>query len=300
MTHNYAYPSPHQFLGIKSERKALYLAVWLASRAGWTHYVHTAYATGSLPGATRTQWREWLASSHVAGTASPSANVNSAVLPTTDPGNGSVPVTKVLSPVRSSKKSGKAAMWSKAKREEAKHLFRSWIPDVTFPQHVYWKEKAFQFGDSAGMTPAVTAEILWDLFEHNWRFELLALDRAIHLREWSGEEWASDRDAALRAVFFGGSFLVGPMPSRNRGLAADELEMRLPFLQAFKNIMQSWPDAPASWNDVLLEGDVDTAKVLALEDALVCFYCQTFFNFTGRCPITPHRLPSTSGCLRVP
>jgi hypothetical protein len=103
------------------------------------------------------------------------------------------------------------------------------------------------------MTPQ--AEILWDLFEHNWSFELLVLDRIIHAEDWANEEWGSERDAAIRKVFFGNSFLVGPMPTRNQGLAAEDVQDWHPYLRAFRTVMRSWPNALGTWDDVGLAGD---------------------------------------------
>jgi hypothetical protein len=295
MSNRYAYPNPYTFLGITSQRKAIYLAAWLASRAGWTHFVHTSYSAGGLPAATQTQWREWLASSTVVETQNPLAKVNGALLSTQDPGNGSQPVFIGSARRLDSEQTGKApskALRSKARREQAMELFNLWMPDVTFPERVYWKEKELQFGDSAAMTPAVTSEILWELFEHNWRFELLALDRTIHFQEWKDEQWGLERDAQLRAVFFGDGFLVGPVPLFDQGLAAECLKERLPYLRAFREVLKSWPGAVSEWPNVSLEmGQVNEGQALALEESMVRFYCQIFFNYIGRCPITPHRIP---------
>ena len=291
MSNRFAYPNPYTFLGINSRRKATYLAVWLASRAAWTHFVHTSYASGGLPAATQAQWREWLASSAVSEAQHPFAGVNGSLLTAEDPGNGMQPVI-VGAILGNNKETGKAAARSKTRREQAKAMFNLWMPDVKFPERVYWKEKELQFGDSDALTPVVTAEILWDLFEHNWRFELLALDRTIHFQEWKTPEWGLERDATIRKVFFGDGFLVGPMPLFNQGLAAESLPERLQYLRAFRAVLRTWPQAPLTWGEVCLEtGKFDAQQVLMLEESMVCFYCQTFFNYVGHCPITPHRVP---------
>jgi hypothetical protein len=132
LLHGYSYPSPYLFLGINSQQKSVYLAVCLASCTAWTHYVHATYATGSLPRATRAQWRKWLASSNVADKTHTNRTLNSAPLMRATLSEGGAPVSDAVT-VASKKPAGQAAARSKARRKEAKHIFGMWMPDVQFP-----------------------------------------------------------------------------------------------------------------------------------------------------------------------
>ena len=282
-------PTPIHTHSLVSAHKATYLAVWLTSWAAWTHHIHRAYASGSLPSATQTQWRKWLASSAVAEVNQPFAAVNRFSLTTEDPGNGMQLI--VGATLGKNKGTGKAAARSKTKQEQAKEMFNLCMPNVKFPEQVYWKEKELQFGDSNALTPVMTAEILWELFKHNWHFELLALDWTIHFLEWRDLDWGLQRDAVLQKVFFGNRFLVGPMLLFDQGLAAESLVECLPYLCTFQTILISWPQAPQVWDDVSLgPKSFNAQQVLELEDLMASFYCQRFFNYIGWCPITPHHI----------
>jgi hypothetical protein len=63
-------------------------------------------------------------------------------------------------------------------------------------------------------------------------------------------------------------------------------------LIAFRELMLTWPNAPQQWGEVSLQSStLDVEQALGLEASMVRFYCQTFWNFVGRLPITPHRIP---------
>lgn len=174
------------------------------------------------------------------------------------------------------------------------------------PNSIFWHEKTIMLGSQeeleAQLTPTITGEILWELYELNFRFELLTLDRTVAPSMWgalgkrTAEEQMAQRDIAVRRVFpldgfVISSYLVEKIPNRNLGLAADDWKERAAYIFTLSTLMQSWEGCPSSIKyaaEVMVE-----ARVEALEGEVTKFYCQTFFDYFGRAPILPHRLPLT-------
>jgi hypothetical protein len=145
----------------------------------------------------------------------------------------------------------------------------------------------------------LTGEIMWELYEVNFRFELLALDQAILPVLWEGARQANARMQALRAIFPSSGedagFLPAGIPGTNQGLAAERLHDRLPYLCALQGTLVAWQNVlndttvlntPALAADRLTEADV-----LALEKRMAQFYCQAFFIYFRRGALLPHHLP---------
>jgi hypothetical protein len=133
------------------------------------------------------------------------------------------------------------------------------------------------------MPPQSTVQgILWELYELNFHFELIALDR----RMSNGAH-----DNLIAACFpnsDGGMTFVALLLS-TRGLATDDWHACLPYVKAFINIMYTWnvrhPQA-FRYVEQLMTKD----QFLELEKAAVCFYTQSFFDVFGRAPIVPHHV----------
>jgi hypothetical protein len=99
------------------------------------------------------------------------------------------------------------------------------------------------------------------------------------------------------SVFPGdGGYLVGKMPSSNQGLAAESWEDRLPYVENFRVLVSDWPGDQAITlkkmkvlsSPFFTQSHYDVERV---ERIVVPFYCQVFFDYFGRAPITPHRIP---------
>lgn len=138
-------------------------------------------------------------------------------------------------------------------------------------------------------TEAITQEILWELSELNFRFELLALDqRASTVID---EDYATRQDKVL-ACFPAFSLLVADTKDATRGLAAEAWTDRAPFLIAMARLMKGWVDVPSIVTGVV-EKPVEQLledEVIAVEHAMAKFYTQSFYNFFARAAIVPRRL----------
>jgi len=153
------------------------------------------------------------------------------------------------------------------------------------------------------LTPTINSEIVWDLFEHNFRLELLALDRCAMAESWQVPMEAAIRDTLVRGVFPGdGGFLVGIMPTSNQGLAAERWEDHLPFVEKLRKLMSDWPGEPAGKLKAI--GALDSVDFIPtpydiekVQRVIAPLYCQTFFDFFGRAAITPHLIPARSASM---
>ncbi|RDB31061.1 hypothetical protein Hypma_000014, partial [Hypsizygus marmoreus] len=153
----------------------------------------------------------------------------------------------------------------------------------------FWRERSLEVG--ALPSEDIIREILWELFELNFRFEFVTLDsRASRLHRNLDE-----RQRSVMACFpgnYGGSLLVAEVSFADKGLAALLWKDRAPYLLAMLNVVKTWDGCPS-----LLTSIVDKAQwrhseadVISLENGLARFYTQSFFNFFGRAAIVPHRL----------
>jgi hypothetical protein len=155
---------------------------------------------------------------------------------------------------------------------------------------VKWNGKVVEI-----LTDAEREEILWELSELNFRFELLALDsRATATTD-------KDRQELVSACFPGStsrSLLVADLGTANHGLADGDWEKRAVYLQALKRLMITWPEVPSiiqaekwQWSDREIED---------LEHAVTQFYVWSFYNHFRRAPIIPRGLSHTAALYREP
>jgi hypothetical protein len=158
---------------------------------------------------------------------------------------------------------------------------------------VFWHGRALQVEESRilNLDPNVVREIIWELFEHNFRYELQALDMAAAPSEWHDARLRQD---AVRSVFGrDGKFIIwnDVLPSSNVGLQAESIHDRLSSLEQLRLLMKSWRGVPTAIRDVSLLDKVSKALFDEREYQIILFYCQTFFDFFGRPPVCPHRIP---------
>lgn len=139
--------------------------------------------------------------------------------------------------------------------------------------------------------------VVWHLFEQNFRFEFLALDRSIFPRN---NRTAQDEDRdALVAKVFPSTVLVMLRPQRSReGLGAAKLEDRALYVERFRRVLQDWPGEDAKLLKMMpaveygpgrLTHTFVARKLEAVEQTAYRFYCQTFFNYYGRAATIPHQ-----------
>ncbi|KAL0571477.1 hypothetical protein V5O48_010491, partial [Marasmius crinis-equi] len=143
-------------------------------------------------------------------------------------------------------------------------------------------------------------EIIWELFELNFRFEFHALARKFlgHTQDFSaGVGEASSFDDEVNGCFFKTKGLGNPSDAdvhgASAGLATAALEHRKKYIMRFASVLAKWPKSEEGV--AKLAGRSKTKKfsdveLLKLKQWAATFYCQTFFSNFGRTPIIPHRL----------
>jgi hypothetical protein len=163
-------------------------------------------------------------------------------------------------------------------------------------ESVAWHEVSLQVRDHAivDLDANIVKEIIWELFEHNFRYEVVALDMAAAPSKWVDDEAITRKDFISHIFGCPGKFVIwsDPFPRRNDGvqtICMDSRKFRLEFLH---RIVKDWPDVPPIIsNSCFLETPTNYKKLEALEAEVVYFYCQSFFDYFGRPPIVPHRIP---------
>lgn len=145
------------------------------------------------------------------------------------------------------------------------------------------------------LPPHILMQVAWDLYEQNFRLELLALDRSIFLRSKMTVDQEAARDILITDIFPDGLFILYQLPSKDEGLGARDWKSRIVYVEAFRRLLMDWPASPDT-DDIALLAEVKLAydgekRVRAVECAIFQFYCQTFFDYFGRAPCLPHHLP---------
>jgi hypothetical protein len=135
--------------------------------------------------------------------------------------------------------------------------------------------------------------IVWELAELNFRFELLALDKRASSR--SRDE--DTRQGLILQCLSTHDLFVTDTQRGNVGLASIEWRKRLPCLLSLQTLMRDWKESIGPKPTPLILPDLPSVEhyseqdVQLLEDAVTHFYTQSFFHFFGRAAIIPARLP---------
>ncbi|THU82091.1 hypothetical protein K435DRAFT_872672 [Dendrothele bispora CBS 962.96] len=141
--------------------------------------------------------------------------------------------------------------------------------------------------------PEVAREILWELYEINFRMELLMLDRTLLPQA----EWGL-RQNDLSDCWLGLPFHVN-LDNGGSGLGSPSFLQRLPYTRALYYVVRAWPgpkpdEISFPFPVQITDGSVTDAyferQVAVVEEALARFYVRTFFNTFARAPTIPHCL----------
>ena len=137
-------------------------------------------------------------------------------------------------------------------------------------------------------------EIMWELSELGFRYELLALD--CHFVSYADKGLAQDtyetmRRRMIQAVCADRPAIITALPTANIGLAAPDLLQRAPCLEALRQVISRWPTAP---EEIKNAGDLtkaDATTLAEMENILCRYYVQTFWETAGRAATIPRTFP---------
>jgi hypothetical protein len=152
--------------------------------------------------------------------------------------------------------------------------------------------------DSDGMPAThIVAEVIWELYELGFRFDLVSLDRQLAGRLRTTTEDVLARQHSIVACFpmEDGDDII-PWASANRGLGDPYLERRRPYILALARLMKDWlhQDRLPAYVVEMLDEKMDHVRLRKFEESVTQYYCHISYLVLGRAAITPHRLPRRS------
>ena len=138
----------------------------------------------------------------------------------------------------------------------------------------------------------VAQQILWELFELNFRYEFFALDARAHVPVEDTNQ--PPRERLILACFPGRASLVAaPLQSAREGLGAPNWRARRSFVVAMRTVMQTWKGFLGYGFHLTKDVcDLSEREFHELESAVAHFYTQSFYDYFARAAIVPHTLPS--------
>jgi hypothetical protein len=255
----YRFPEPPILLTLSTpERRKLFCANWLAARPLWISRIEHN-PPPQLP--TPQIWRDFL---------------------------NSIPTN--VSVAKTTTQSGREKL-------AAKELFGDALVQVQSDtwagrDTVEWRGQQIAIVSLADPPPYLMRCILWELYELGFRYELLALDRALVPRLWEDEP--EERTDLLYSIFPGEGGLVmwqDIMPTQENGLWASP-EVAFPFIENWRVLLAMWPGCPSQLTAPLHEDKFTAVTQFEILSSACTFYAQQFFDLFGRAPIVPHRVPS--------
>ncbi|KAG7093139.1 hypothetical protein E1B28_009422 [Marasmius oreades] len=145
----------------------------------------------------------------------------------------------------------------------------------------------------------VVKEIVWELFELNFRIEFQALHRRLCVteRQPSRNSIGAKSFEGIYSCFYDSKNVNNPtqvdFDGASKGLAAINLEDRNPYMLPFCRVLVQWPGGDIGTEllkNCTVESDLMQSQLAKLENWAVPFYCQSFYSMYGRPPIIPHCL----------
>ena len=98
-----------------------------------------------------------------------------------------------------------------------------------------------------------------------------------------------ERQIDISQCFHTSSYQNVPIPSKNLGLADDDVDQRLQFVTGLYYVIKSWKgDKPAMLANNL--SDLSPKATIELEKVVAKYYCQQFFNYFRHAAQVPYCL----------
>jgi len=169
-------------------------------------------------------------------------------------------------------------------------------------QEVKWKGEVLPMENSQLKIEDMEREVLWELYEINFRCDLLAVDSKLAAAKWGavdedGGPDVLDRSLEIYRCFDGGkeaefTFLPPKLPDGNVGLAGEKFDISLPYNLALAQIIVDW-DIPVGKIipevlEVAKKGCITNMKAYLFTCAVADTFCAGVYRVLGRAAITPH------------
>ena len=135
----------------------------------------------------------------------------------------------------------------------------------------------------------IAQEILWELYELNFRFEFMALDRRAHIPPEGSD--GPPREPLILSCFGETSLAVAAIHSAREGLGAIDWRARRSSIIAMRTVMETWRGfTGAKFHVTKGADDLSKQEFLDVEWAVAHFYTQCFYKHFSRAAIVPHTL----------
>ncbi|KAJ3566228.1 hypothetical protein NP233_g7127 [Leucocoprinus birnbaumii] len=186
-------------------------------------------------------------------------------------------------------------------REAAKEIFTAPKPIRDLVTSIPWNGHAVWTPTNLSLLDNDYRLAVWDSHEHNFRAELISLDRCVMRDAWKD---GKEREHKIRAIFYDKTIFMMQVPSRFKSIASERATDRCTFVEAFRTLVTDWPgEIPKKLAALEFRKEVGfevvwdfdlmgTVEVMAFK-----YYCQLFFDYFGRAPTIPHSLPTGSMAL---
>lgn len=165
-------------------------------------------------------------------------------------------------------------------------------------REVFWRATAYDVveGRVVNMGHKAIREIVWELAELNWRYELLTLDKFAAPHMWLDSDGAFSRVSTILLVSgHSSSFILtnALFPACNFSVSADSRAGRLKAFTALRRIMADWQGCPAAIKEAISDyvpSSSECPEARVVEAQTMLFYCQSFFDYFRSPPVLPCRL----------
>lgn len=161
---------------------------------------------------------------------------------------------------------------------------------------VSWQDTLYNFAQD-GVPEHVKRQVLWELHELNFRYDLIRLDQFLTPDGGDDAEAMMDRqDRLLKCWGTPSEYFYAPShiiwSSRNKGLAGNAVEDRLSSIRFLYDLCKAWPQFPMPHNMPRINSSLTVGEASQLERDLYAALQQTFFDLFARPMVSPRRLHS--------
>lgn len=266
--HGYPVIDPHLLQNMESCRSDMYLVCWVFVRSVWLGRLYTRRPV-AFP--TAQEWREFCVSiAEKLGLIDPAP-----------------PRTEPPSKRRKNRRSLSEAF-------DGLEITVTVIPDLYFQGCLVVKGDQIK-NRNIDIDPGVRRRVLFDAWEHNFRLELVGLERAVYFRGLMDEKEIALRESRVRKLFAGEHTInpnLSPSPE-DFGSGSAHASARVSCVNVLASLIYQWGGDSLCLRDLRLTGDFDKSALRKLEIRTYMIYCDTFFVYFGRAPSVP-RIPFDS------
>ena len=162
-----------------------------------------------------------------------------------------------------------------------------WSPEMV----VIWKNNALTYEN---VTTQIWQEVQWELYEMNWRSELLAIDLRLARNSNGAIDHVAKRKSIVGSIWGRNNTGIILFPTddtdhKNIFSTNAVLEIKWEVYNNFRTMLSAWPNFPQNISDKNID-NMGSLQLHSLSKDLFRFYVQSFFAEFHRLPILP-RLP---------